>query len=299
MPEPIYLIDSSIYIFRAWFSMPDSLLDREGNPVNATMGFFDFAMQLLNEIQVEHIVFTFDESLETSHRNEIYPPYKQNRESTPIELKRQFQQCRDLISSMGICVIGNNRYEADDLIGTLVTQARARGQDAVIVSADKDLTQLIGERDLWWHYAKQERLDYDGITNRFGVSPVQIADWLALMGDAVDNIPGVPGIGAVTAGKLLQHFGTLDKLLANLDEIEQVSGLRRAKHIAGAIHEHAETIQIARQLTPIYCEVPLPDGFTSKLTAPNHNQFAQLSEGFGFGPRRNKQFASAIDRLYG
>ena len=297
MPH-VYLVDSSIYIFRAWFSMPDSLVDRQGQPINAVMGFYDFAIRLLSEIQSKNIVFVFDESLEYSHRNEIYPPYKQNRDPAPEELKRQFQHCRDLISSLGICAIGHNRYEADDVIGTLVHRVRETGQTAVVVSADKDLAQLIRNQDIWWHYAKGNRLDYAGITEYFGVSPTQIPDWLALSGDPVDNIPGVPGIGTVTATKLLQHFGTLDKLLDNLHEVEFIQGLRRAKYIAGAISEHIETVRLARKLTGIYHQVPLADDFTFELAGPDHERFAELGEAFGFGARRKALFKETVRCLY-
>lgn len=294
---PIYLIDASIYIFRAWFSIPDTMADKQGRPTNAVIGFFDFAAQLLPDLESKNVVFVFDESLESSHRNEIYPPYKQNRDPAPDELKRQFDQCRELIHSLGVPGLAHHRYEADDVIGTLVQQAREQGQSAVIVSADKDLAQLIRENDVWWHYAKRERLNYDGVTERFGVSPLQIADWLALAGDATDNIPGVPGIGAVTARKLLNHFDTLDALLENLDEVASIPGLRGASNIAGLIGEHTETLRIARQLTAICCDVPLPDDFTPEISAPDHERFAQLAAELGFSAHRHRQFEEVVRKM--
>ena len=293
----VYLIDASIYVFRAWFSIPDTLVNDQGHPVNAVRGFFDFTVKFLHEVQPEYIAFVFDESLEHSHRNEIYPPYKENREPAPLELKRQFGQCRQLIRALGICEMGNNRYEADDLIGSMAARGKADGHQNVIVSSDKDLAQLVQGDDIWWDYLKGRKLGIQGVAEHFGVLPDQIADWLALAGDAIDNIPGVPGIGQVTAKKLLQHFGTLDKLLDNLDQIETIKNLRGAGRFAGLISEHIETIRLSRQLTEVYCDVPISESLSIHIGAADRNEFAQLSLAVGFSQYYQKRFDECVQGL--
>ncbi len=293
---PVYLVDSSIYIFRAWFSMPDTLVGADGRPVNAFYGFFDFVVRFLGQIRPRHVVFVFDESLEQSHRNDIYPAYKANRDPAPPELKRQFGQCRELVRSFGVSEISDNRYEGDDLIGTLAARARREGRPVVIVTSDKDLAQLVEDDDVWWDFTKGAKLDKDGVTKRFGVSPERIPDMLAIAGDAVDNIPGVPGVGPVTATHLLAHFDSLDELLERWREIENLK-LRGAKRIAGLIGEHLETIRLSRRLTEIHCEVPLPDGFTVELGPSDVARFDTLSDDVGLSGYRRRQFAQCVERI--
>ena len=293
---PVYLIDSSIYVFRAWFSMPEGLSDAEGRPTGALYGFFDFVIRFLTQVRPKHAVFVFDESLEHSHRNEIYPAYKANREPAPPELVRQFEQCRELVRSIGVSEIANNRYEGDDLIGTLAAHAHRCEHSVVIVSCDKDLTQLIEGDDLIWDFNKGAKLGFDNITERFGVSPAQIPDMLAIAGDSVDNIPGVPGIGQVTAARLLKHFNSLEQLLERWPEIENLD-LRGAKRIMGLVGEHLETIRLSRRLTGIHCEVPLPNNFTTHLGQPDTARFDALSDDVGFSSYRRRQFNDCIESM--
>lgn len=290
---PVYLIDSSIYVFRAWFVMPDSITDRDDNPVNAVYGFTDFVYQFLSETRPEHIGFAFDESLATSHRNEIYPDYKANRESAPEELRRQFQYCRKFLRAIGLSECGSNRYEADDLIGTLARQYRERGHTIHIVTGDKDLAQLIDAGDSWWDYAHDKRLDSKGIEKKFGVRPEQIADQLAIAGDKVDNIPGIPGIGMATAAKLLRKFGDIDTLLDKLEEIGNMK-VRGAKRLQDLVIEHQDTIRLSRQLTRIHLEV---DTDVSPLTAksPDAQVMQDLFDQLRFSPERQRRWQQLID----
>ena len=138
-----YLIDASVYVFRAYYSMPDDMVDRDGNPVNALYGYCRFLGDFIEQVRPEHVAVAFDESLSTSFRNEIYPEYKANREPAPDELKRQFQQCRRYTRALGLMSCADAAYEADDLIGTLVERGRSMGRPSTIVSRDKDLTQLM------------------------------------------------------------------------------------------------------------------------------------------------------------
>ncbi len=150
------------------------------------------------------------------------------------------------------------QYEADDLIGTLVEHGRRNGRPSTIVSRDKDLAQLLTKDDVFWDFAGKGKLGYDRIPEFFGVWPEQIADFLALAGDSVDNIPGVPGVGKKTAGALLNHFGSLDKIYDNLDRVHEVE-VRGAKTLAAKLDTHRDAAMLARKLTGIACDAPIDD----------------------------------------
>lgn len=247
----LHLVDASVYVFRAWFSMPDSFVNEEGEPTHAAYGFSGFLITLLERARPSHIAMAFDESLTTSFRNEIYPEYKANREPAPEDLKRQFAWCRELAEALGVNCFSDGRYEADDLIGTIAARARPHGSRVSIVSSDKDLAQLLEPGDELWDFARDRRTDYEGVSERFGVRPEQMADFLALTGDPVDNIPGVPGVGPKNAGALLAHFGTLDQLLARVDEVASLP-LRGARGLGARIAQHRDAALLARRLTGIH-----------------------------------------------
>jgi 5'-3' exonuclease len=259
---PVYLVDASVYIFRAWFSMPDDFVNRAGQPTNAVYGFSGFLCSLLEQTAAEHIAVAFDESLAVSYRNEIYPEYKANRDPAPVELKRQFGWARAVAEALGLSCYADGRYEADDLIGTLAEYWRERGHPICIVTADKDLAQLVGEADHWWDFSRNQKLNARQLTDKFGVMPEQMADFLALTGDPVDNIPGVPGIGPKSAAVLLGHFGDLDSLYERLEEVPTLQ-LRGAKSVHRKLADHREAAQLARQLTGIETAVE------SALAAPD------------------------------
>jgi 5'-3' exonuclease len=251
-----YLIDASVYVFRAYHSLPDDMVDGDGNPVNALYGFCRFIGDFVEQVRPRYLAVLFDESLTSSFRSEIYPAYKANREPAPVELKRQMRQCREFTRALGIMECSHPRYEADDLIGTLVEEGRRAGRASTIVSRDKDLAQLISRQDVFWDFAGKGKLTYDQIPGVFGVWPEQIADFLALAGDSVDNIPGVPGVGKKTAAALLQHFGSLDAIYANLDRVQEVR-CRGAGTLALKLDLHRQAAMLARQLTGIACDAPL------------------------------------------
>lgn len=287
--QTVYLVDASIYVFRAWFSVSDTVTGADGQPVNAVYGFCDFVMRLLREKNPQRIVFVFDESLESSFRNEIYPLYKANREPAPEELKAQFRYCRELVSALGIGEIADKFYEADDLIGSLSVREKACGRAIVLVSGDKDLTQLVRRGDYWWNYAKRVSLDYAGIHQNFGVYPEQIADMLAITGDAVDNIPGVPGIGPVTAVQLLNHFGSFDNLFNNLSDVGK-AGVRGAKRVEASLREYSETARLARRLTEIYCDVELPDDLETTIAPADPGRLESLLQQLAFSQWRTQRW---------
>jgi DNA polymerase I len=252
----LYLIDASIFIFRAYHSVPIALTDRDGNPVNALHGFGCFLGDLVERVRPQHIAVAFDATLVTSFRNQLFPAYKANREPAPVDLKRQFIQCRTLCEALGISSFASSQYEADDIVGTLATRMRAAGEKVVLVTRDKDLSQLIRPGDEYWDYISDERYGYDDIAERFGVLPERMACFLALMGDAVDNIPGVPGIGRKTASMLFQHFESLVHLYDDLDRVLKLK-LRNAGFVCGQLRDYRESAFLARQLTQITCDMPL------------------------------------------
>jgi len=254
----VYHVDASYFIFRAYHSMPPDMADPDGNPTHALYGFARFLCDLLEQANPERIGVAFDESLrsETSFRNGIYPAYKANRESPPADLERQFALCREFCRHMGLAAFASGSYEADDIIGTLAARARAAGLRNVVVTRDKDLSQLIRDGDVYWDYSGNARYEYHQIGARFGAAPESIADFLALTGDSVDNIPGVPGIGRKTAAELFACFGSLDELYANLDKVPGLK-LRGAAAVAARLLAHKEAAYLARRLTGIVCDMPL------------------------------------------
>jgi 5'-3' exonuclease len=281
--QPVYLIDASVYVFRAWFSMPDSFADAAGRPTNAVYGFARFLCELLEQTEAREIAVAFDESLTTSFRNDIYPDYKANRDPAPEALKLQFAWCKDLARLLGLPIYFHNRFEADDLIAGLAGLNRSQGRNVCVVTGDKDLAQLVHEGDSWWDFARNRRFDRAGIRDHFGVHPHQIADFLALTGDAVDNIPGVPGVGPKTAAALLNHFGSLDAIYQRLDEIAWLK-IRGAKTLAAKLRANEPAARLARQLTG------LDDGLealgerpTVTRTAGQGDLLDALLDGLGFG----------------
>jgi 5'-3' exonuclease len=192
----------------------------------------------------------------TSFRTGIFPAYKANREPAPPELKRQFAWCRELCRLLGMAEFGSPTHEADDIIGTIAARLRARGHSAVLVTRDKDLAQLVREGDHYWDYAGERRYAYHEIEEQFGVRPERIADYLALTGDSVDNIPGVPGVGPKTASVLLRKFASLEELYDGLDQVPALP-IRGASKLPSRLREHREAAFFARRLTTIACDMPL------------------------------------------
>lgn len=253
---PIYLIDASVFVFRAYYSVPIALVDPDGAPVNALHGFARFLGDLLERVRPQYIAVAFDESLVVSFRNELYPAYKANREPAPEDLRRQFALCRRLCAALGVASFASSRYEADDVIGTIATRMRTAGKNVVLVTRDKDLSQLVRPGDEYWDYIGDERFGYDDIPERFGVKPERMPCFLAVMGDAVDNIPGVPGVGRKTASMLFHHFESLVHLYEDLECVLKLR-LRNAPFVAAQLREHRTRAFLARQLTQIACDMPL------------------------------------------
>ena len=296
-PPPLYLIDASIYVFRAWHTMPDEFQDADGWPTNAVQGFARFLLDVLERERPKHITVAFDEALDSCFRNALYPAYKANREPAPEELKRQFAHCRALCAALGLSVLGHSEYEADDLIGSALRHAREAGHRGIILSADKDLSQLLHIGDEQWDYARNQRWGAHGVKARHGVEAHQIADYLALSGDAVDNIPGVPGIGAKTAAVLLAHFGDLDSVLSRVEEVPFLR-FRGAAQAAAKLREHRDNALLFRRLTTIACDVPLGDAAPRfHRNGADAASLGAICETLRFGPmtRRRLYAAGGLD----
>jgi DNA polymerase I len=288
-PRVIYLIDASVYVFRAYYSMPPDMTDRDGYPAHATFGFARFLGDLIERAQPRHIAVAFDESLTTSFRNQIYPAYKANRDPAPEDLKLQFERCREFCRLVGVPAFAHAEYEADDIVGTLTCLCRAQGLPATLVTRDKDFAQLIRAGDVYWDYTDNARYRYDQIEERFGVAPERFADFLALMGDSVDNIKGVPGVGPKTAAALMKEFASLEELYDNLDQVAKIP-VRGAGKLAARLLEHREAAFLSRRLTEIACNMPIGVSHTELVRrAPDIAALTDFFDRHNFGPMLRRQ----------
>ncbi len=251
----VHLIDASPYLFRAYFAVPYGITGPDGWPVNAVHGFVGFLNRLVREEEPTHVGVAFDKSLTTSFRNEIYPEYKAQRELPPEELERQQEACRDVARAMGMAVYVDTRYEADDLIATLWRQLRRKKHRVVVVSPDKDLCQLVDEGTELFDFARETRYGPEEVVEKFGVRPDQLADYLGLAGDSVDNIPGVKGVGPRTAAALLRAFGTLDALYDRLDEVADLD-LRGARTLGAKLEASRDLAMLSRELATVAVDAP-------------------------------------------
>ncbi len=265
------LVDASIYIFRAYFSLPERWHSPEGYPLNAVYGYTSFLVDLLVQLPEDAVLAAaFDESLGSCFRNDFYPAYKASRELPDEALAYQLNACRAVTESLGIPCLGGKRYEADDYIATLAAQARTAGQAVTVVSRDKDLGQLLlAEGDRLWDFAADSYLDAAGFQERFGVAPSQFPDYQGLVGDAIDDIPGVPSIGAKSGAVLISAFGDLETLGVNRQALDGL-GLRGVARISQALEDHWEQALLSRQLARLETAVPdvaLPAPFAASRDA--------------------------------
>lgn len=288
----IHLVDASIYVFRAYYSVAPEFFDHEEQPVHAVYGFLNTLLNLIDSAKPTHMAVCFDESLASSFRNELFPAYKANREPAPPDLLRQFDYCKRLAGALGLRVLRDDRFEADDLIGSALARMRAHGFKAVIVTGDKDLSQLLGEHDWIDDPSRKERTDAQGVKRKFGVRPHQFADYLALTGDAVDNIPGIRGIGPKTAATLLGHFGSLEDLLARIDEVPFLR-IRGAKQLADTLKANQAEARLYRQLSLIAEHATVPtEADAYRVQAGIRTELEALLEQLRFGPLTRKKVLS-------
>jgi len=253
--ETATLVDSSIFVFRAWFSRGEQP-DTWGRPGGAVHGFVHSLCQWLPAVPRGPLAFAFDTSLRSGFRHRLYPAYKAHRPPAPEALRDQFQRIRELLDCLGLAQLAHHEFEADDLIASLATTARQRGLRVQVMSADKDLAQVIlGDDDLLRDPERGTRATRSDIERRLRIRPEQVADMLALAGDRSDNIPGLAGVGPATAARLLRQCGDLDAILADPERIRRCR-IRGAGRVAEQVAASGATLRLARQLTGLVTDVP-------------------------------------------
>ncbi len=251
-PPRLFLIDGSSYIYRAFFALPP-LTSPTGLPTNAVYGFTTMVLKLLKETKPEFLAVVFDAPGPT-FRGEMFEGYKANRAATPDDLRAQVQSVHRVVAGLRLHSIAVPGVEADDVIATLSDRFTSQGIECVIVTGDKDLMQLVGPRVRLWDTMRDRWFDEAAVRERWGVAPAQIVDLMALMGDSIDNIPGIKGIGEKTAIALIREFGDLEGLLGRLDEVEGLK-LRGAKKIAESLRAGVDIARMSRTLATVKRDV--------------------------------------------
>ena len=246
--KPLILIDGSSWLFRAFHALPP-LTAPDGQPTGAVYGMGNMLRRLMKDYAPEYLCVVFDPRGDV-FRNELYPEYKANRSETPEDLLSQFPLVSEMLRAMGLPVLTVERYEADDVIGTLTKQSCSAGRDVLIVTSDKDMAQLVNNCVHLLDTMKNVRMDPAGVIEKFGVPAERIVDYLTLMGDTVDNIPGVPSVGPKTAAKWINEYGSLDQVIAQADKVGGKVGEK--------LREALPKLPLSRELATIHCEVPLP-----------------------------------------
>ena len=246
---PFILVDGSSYLFRAFHAIRE-LSNSRGEPTNAIYGVTSMLRRLIADYGPEHVVVVFDAKGKT-FRNDMYKEYKANRPPMPEDLASQIAPIHEIVQAMGLPLLCVPGVEADDVIGTLAAQATALGMDAVISTGDKDMAQLVNQHISLINTMTDTAMDHDGVVEKFGVPPERIIDYLALIGDTVDNVPGVPKVGPKTAVKWLTQYDTLDEIMAHADEFKGKVG--------EYLRDTLEQLPLSRQLVTIKCDVPLDE----------------------------------------
>ena len=264
--KPVILVDGSNYLFRAFHALPP-LSTADGHPTGAVRGVVAMLRKLAADYPSSPIAVVFDPKGKT-FRDELYPEYKANRPSMPDDLRVQIEPLHEIIRAMGLPLLIVPGAEADDVIGTLARQAAETGRTTIISTSDKDMAQLVGPHVTLLDTMVGKATDRDGVTEKYGVPPELIIDYLALMGDTSDNIPGVPKVGPKTAAKWLNAYGSLDELIARADEVKGKVGEN--------LRNSLEQLPLSRTLTTIKCDIPLELGIVD-LVPPEPNKDALLS----------------------
>ncbi len=299
--SPTLLIDASIYIFQYYFALPDHWYSQKhGWPTAAVYGYTAFLIRLIQQQNPKRIAACFDESLESCFRNKIYSGYKSSRVLPDPALAFQLKACKRVTQLLGITTYASNTHEADDLIGSLYRSLCRSVKPIAILTRDKDLGQLLNRsQDFLWDYAAKSataeeiscsqigvRYFIDDIQEKFGVLPQQFTDYLSLVGDSIDDIPGVPGLGAKTAQQLLQYFGSVDNMFKqcdiNIDAIDKLP-IRGAKKLREKLEQYREQIAMAKQLATIVVTLELITGVNDiQWQEPRWPQLKRFCQKMGF-----------------
>jgi DNA polymerase-1 len=280
-PSPVYIIDALNYIFRAYHALPaDAFSSPSGAPTNAVLGYTRTLLRIIKEQRPEYMIAAFEG--DTSFRSQLFREYKANRAEMPTDLAPQIGYCRRITEAIGIPVYEATDFEADDVIGTVAVKMWSQGYPAVIVTGDKDMSQLVCDGIRVYDIAREVWLDEAGVREKFGVNPSQIPDLLALLGDSVDNIPGVSGVGPKTARQLLSVCVSVEDL-AHPQESLSALAIRSRDQILQRIRDGMETVRMSRKLATICCDVPVtvtPEAL--RYRRGNQKTLLPLCEELGF-----------------
>ncbi len=277
---PFVLVDGSSYLFRAFHGMPP-MSNSQGQATHAIYGVINMLKSLLKTYEPTHIAVVFDAKGKT-FRDDIYPEYKANRPPMPDELRSQIAPLHAIIKAMGLPLIVEPNVEADDVIGTLTKRATALGMKSLVSTGDKDMAQLVDDHVTLINTMNNTLMDVPGVVEKFGIGPELIIDFLALKGDKVDNIPGVPGVGDKSALGLLQGIGGINDIYNNLDKIATLD-FRGAKTMAKKMQEHEQSARLSYELATIAIDLPLdysPDQLSIKDA--DNNALAELFQTYEF-----------------
>ena len=250
--KPIILVDGSSYLFRAYHA-PPHLTNSKGEATGAIYGVVNMLKSLVRQYQPEKMVVIFDAKGPT-FRNEMYSEYKANRPPMPDDLRTQIAPIHKIIEAMGLPLVAIEGVEADDVIGTMAQEQAAIGNHVLISTGDKDMAQLVNDKVTLINTMTNTIMTPDGVVDKFGIGPDLIIDYLALMGDKVDNIPGVPGVGEKTAVALLQGLGSIDNIYQNLDQVAGL-GFRGSKSMSAKLEDNKEQLDLSYQLATIKLDV--------------------------------------------
>ncbi len=271
--KTLYLIDGANYVFRAYYAIR-SLSNSKGFPTNALYGFTQMILKLMRDEKPDHLAVVFD-TAEPTFRDEMYEDYKANRTAPPDDLVQQFPYFKPILEALSIFVLELPGFEADDIIGTLAKKLASDELEVVIVSGDKDLMQLVGDSVKMFDSMKDRRIGEKEVEAQFGVKPRQVIDVLGLAGDASDNIPGVSGIGMVTASKLIAQYGSVEGVIEHAKEL--------SKGLAERIEKDVDKARLSRELATIKTDVPVKYNFEDfAVTAPNDKKLHDLFREFEF-----------------
>lgn len=271
---PLILVDGSSYLFRAYHA-PPHLTNSRGEATGAIYGVVNMLKSLLKQYQPTQMAVVFDAKGPT-FRNDMYSEYKAHRPPMPDDLRSQIAPLHRIIEAMGLPLLCVTGVEADDVIGTLARQASAQGRHTLISTGDKDMAQLVDEHVTLINTMTNTLLDVQGVQDKFGIGPELIIDYLALMGDKVDNIPGLPGVGEKTAAALLQGLGSIEQIYQQLDKVAGLS-FRGAKTMAAKLTEFRQQLQLSYQLATIKTDVELPYQLEDlSIKAPDNTVLAEL-----------------------
>ncbi|MFK5039817.1 DNA polymerase I [Glaesserella parasuis] len=274
--NPLVLVDGSSYLYRAFHAFPP-LTNKQGEPTGAMYGVLNMLKSLIAQVEPSHIAVVFDAKGKT-FRDELFEQYKSHRPPMPDELRSQIQPLHAIIKALGIPLLSIEGVEADDVIGTLAVQASQAGKHVLISTGDKDMAQLVNDHIMLINTMNNTLLDREGVIEKYGIPPELIIDYLALLGDSSDNIPGVKGVGEKTAIALLQGIGSMQAIYANLDKIAELS-FRGAKTFAPKLEAEKETADLSYLLATIKTDVALDVTYDQLVTQPQQRD--QLVELFG------------------